>query len=62
VVVDRGSVPGNLSSGCVIVDRGHCLVLHQCLYSSGLFSVRGTRAVTVAAKTVRALYRAVAAL
>jgi hypothetical protein len=29
----------------VVVDRGPCVVLEQWLYSSGLWSVRGTRAV-----------------
>jgi hypothetical protein len=46
VVVDRGPCVV-LEQWLCIVDRGPCVVLEQWLYSSGLWSVRGTTAVAV---------------
>jgi hypothetical protein len=37
----------NLFSGCVVVDRGPCVVHNQYLCGNGSRSVRGTRAVAV---------------
>jgi hypothetical protein len=36
-----------LSSGCVVVDRGPCVVLDEWIFNSGLWSELGNTAVAV---------------